>query len=147
MSSDPNQARHKTVYFLLPPSMALNSHFITTKDDHAGVALTVCTLLATWTVLCFVIRIHQRSSLRTTIGPDDIVCGVATVGNGKTRSALVSLLLIYCDDQVFAVIQTIVSGLAIAYGFGKSTELGPTRLQIINAEKVRQTTISLSVWE
>lgn len=89
-------------------------NFVTTKDDHAGIALTVCTLLATWTVLCYAVRVQQRMTLASgSFGPDDIVCGIATF---------------------FAIVQTIVSGVAISDGFGKSLSL-LTASQIVGAEK------------
>lgn len=56
--------------------------FITTVDDHGGIALTVCTVLATWTVLCCGIRIFVRTDYfwrGSSFGWDDIFCVIATV--------------------------------------------------------------------
>lgn len=54
--------------------------FITTPDDHGGTALVVCTLMATWAVLCWVVRLYMRSTVSGPFGVDDVVCTVATVG-------------------------------------------------------------------
>lgn len=67
-------------------SVASNStrSFVTTPEDHSGIALTVCTLLATWTVLCCGIRIFVRTDCfwrGSSMGWDDYFCAVATVGS------------------------------------------------------------------
>lgn len=88
-------------------------NFITTSQDHGGIALTICTLMATWVVLCFVVRMYMRATVSGPFGLDDIVCSVATV---------------------FGVIQMIVSASAISFGFGKALVL-LTPEQIGAAEK------------
>lgn len=66
-----------------PPTLPdLNSgprNFITTDQDHGGIALTISTLMATWVVLCFIVRIYMRATVSGPFGMDDIVCSVATV--------------------------------------------------------------------
>ena len=54
-------------------------NFTTTPDDHGGIALTVCTLLATWAVLCYFVRVYMRMTVCGPFGLDDIVCTGAMV--------------------------------------------------------------------
>lgn len=54
-------------------------NFITTDQDHGGIALTICTLMATWVVLCFIVRMYMRATVSGPFGLDDVVCSVATV--------------------------------------------------------------------
>lgn len=66
-----------------PPTLPdLNSgprSFITTDQDHGGIALVVCTLMATWVVLCFFVRLYMRATVSGPFGADDVVCSVSTV--------------------------------------------------------------------
>jgi hypothetical protein len=55
-------------------------NFITTPDDHGGIALTVSTLLMTWMILCCLIRIYLRADVNGPFGLDDLTVCVATVG-------------------------------------------------------------------
>ncbi|KAF2164019.1 hypothetical protein M409DRAFT_57116 [Zasmidium cellare ATCC 36951] len=87
--------------------------FITTDQDHGGIALTISTLMATWVVLCFFVRIYMRATVSGPFGMDDIVCSIATI---------------------FGVIQMIVSSAAVSFGFGKALEL-LTEAQIDQASK------------
>ena len=54
-------------------------NFTTTPDDHAGIALVICTLMTTWTILCFVVRVYMRLTASGPFGPDDVLTGLATV--------------------------------------------------------------------
>lgn len=66
----------------VPTLPDLNSgprNFITTDQDHGGIALTISTLMATWVVLCFMVRMYMRATVSGPFGLDDIVCSVATV--------------------------------------------------------------------
>ena len=53
--------------------------FTTTPDDHAGIALTVTTLLMVWSILLFLIRIYTRVEITGSFGLDDLFCTLATV--------------------------------------------------------------------
>lgn len=64
---------------LLPDLDSGPRNFITTDKDHGGIALTVCTLMGTWVVLCFGVRMFMRYTVSGPFGIDDIVCSVATV--------------------------------------------------------------------
>jgi hypothetical protein len=33
----------------------------------------------TWTLLCFMIRLYNRFMMRSSLGLDDVACGIATV--------------------------------------------------------------------
>jgi len=58
--------------------------FITTPDDHSGIALATATLLATWMLLCFFLRLFMRFTTSGPFGKDDLVCGIATVSQPTT---------------------------------------------------------------
>lgn len=66
-----------------PPTLPdMNSgprSFVTTDQDHGGIALVVCTLMATWVVLCFFVRVYMRATVSGPFGADDVVCSVSTV--------------------------------------------------------------------
>lgn len=64
---------------VLPDMNSGPRNFITTDQDHGGIALTICTLMATWVVLCFLVRCYMRATVSGPFGMDDIVCSVATV--------------------------------------------------------------------
>ncbi|KAM3420288.1 hypothetical protein BST61_g3574 [Cercospora zeina] len=100
-----------------PPSLPdLHSgprNFTTTAHDHGGVALTVCTLMATWVLLCFVVRCYMRATVSGPFGLDDIVCSVATM----------------CG-----LLQTTVASVSISYGVGKALHL-VTESHTVKAEK------------
>jgi len=98
---------------VLPDLNSGPRNFITTEDDHGGIAIVICTLMATWCVLCWIVRLWMRATVSGPFGTDDIVATIATI---------------------FAVIQMIVSCIAIMYGFGKSTVL-LSAANVINAEK------------
>lgn len=53
--------------------------FTTTNGDHAGIALVVTILLATWMVFCLLVRLYMRFTASGPFGKDDGVCVVATV--------------------------------------------------------------------
>ena len=53
--------------------------FTITPDDHGGVVVVVGCILMTWTLLCFMIRLYNRFAMRSSLGLDDFVCGIATV--------------------------------------------------------------------
>jgi hypothetical protein len=53
--------------------------FVTTDQDHGGVALVICTLMATWSVLCWIVRVYMRATVSAPFGVDDLVCTIATV--------------------------------------------------------------------
>ncbi|USW54166.1 hypothetical protein Slin15195_G074850 [Septoria linicola] len=100
----------------LPTLPDMNSgprNFITTDQDHGGIALTICTLMATWVVLCFGVRVYMRATVSGPFGLDDIICSVATI---------------------FGVLQMVVSSAAISFGFGKALVL-LSESQIVKASK------------
>ena len=53
--------------------------FTITTDDRGGVIVVVGCILMTWTLLCFMIRMYNRFTIRASLGLDDFACGVATV--------------------------------------------------------------------
>lgn len=59
--------------------------FITTDQDHGGIALMICTMMATWVVLCFLIRVFMRATVSGPFGLDDWVCSIATVSTRPER--------------------------------------------------------------
>lgn len=59
--------------------------FAITPDDHGGVIVVVGCILMTWTLLCFLIRLYNRFAMRSSLGLDDFVCGVATVFTSPER--------------------------------------------------------------
>ncbi|CAK4030819.1 hypothetical protein AC578_4288 [Lecanosticta acicola] len=97
----------------LPDLHSGTRSFITTDQDHGGIALVICTLMATWVVLCFFVRVYMRATVSGPFGADDILCSVSTV---------------------FGVVQAIVSAAAVSFGFGKYLEL-LTPSQIDRASK------------
>ncbi|KAF7195150.1 hypothetical protein HII31_03356 [Pseudocercospora fuligena] len=98
---------------ILPDLNSGPRNFITTDQDHGGVALTICTLMATWVVLCFMVRMYMRATVSGPFGKDDSVCSIATI---------------------FGVIQMIVASSAVSFGFGKALEL-LSESQITKASK------------
>lgn len=56
-----------------------NRPFVTTPDDHGGIALATMTLLATWMLLCFFLRLYMRFTSSGPFDKDDVVCGIGTV--------------------------------------------------------------------
>lgn len=64
---------------LLPDLNSGPRSFITTSQDHAGIALVMCTLLATWAVLCLIVRVYMRATVSGPFGKDDALCSLATV--------------------------------------------------------------------
>jgi hypothetical protein len=66
-----------------PPDLPdMNSgprNFVTTDQDHGGIALTIATLMSTWTILCFFVRVYMRATVSGPFGLDDFLCSVATV--------------------------------------------------------------------
>lgn len=67
--------------------------FTTTDKDHGGIALTICTLMATWVVLCYGIRVFMRLTVSGPFGVDDILCSIATVsGNNQDAQSLQKLM-------------------------------------------------------
>jgi len=58
-----------------------NGHrsFVTTADDHSGIALTITALLMTWSVLCLLIRLYTRKVFSNSFDLDDVFCILATV--------------------------------------------------------------------
>lgn len=64
---------------VLPDMNSGPRNFITTEQDHGGIALTICTLMATWVVLCFGVRIYMRATVSGPFGIDDIIFTAATV--------------------------------------------------------------------
>lgn len=52
--------------------------FVVDATDHGGVAVIVSTLLMTWSVLCFLIRIYTRQGA-SNLSVDDWLCLAATV--------------------------------------------------------------------
>jgi hypothetical protein len=53
--------------------------FTITTDDRDGVIVVVGCILMTWTLLCFMIRMYNRFTIRASLGLDDFTCGLATV--------------------------------------------------------------------
>ena len=53
--------------------------YITTDEDHSGIALVVTTLLGTYTVLCCTVRVITRSTATGPVGKDDLCCILGTV--------------------------------------------------------------------
>jgi hypothetical protein len=53
--------------------------FTITTDDRGGVIVVVGCILVTWTLLCFMIRMYNRFTIRASLGLDDFACGLATV--------------------------------------------------------------------
>ena len=53
--------------------------FIITPDDRGGLVVVFSTLLMTWMVLCFSIRVYNRLGYAGLLGADDFIAGVATV--------------------------------------------------------------------
>jgi hypothetical protein len=117
--------------------------FTITPDDHGGVIIVVGCVLMTWTLLCFMIRLYNRFAMRSSLGLDDFVCGVATVFaipeqqmSGYESNA----------GQVVGVAQTLLMCVAVSHGFGKSAVL-ETHGQIHTGEKaspdVHASTMSL----
>lgn len=105
--------------------------FTITPDDHGGVIVVVGCILMTWTLLCFMIRLYNRFAMRSSLGLDDFVCGIATVStfpvhrlNGQESNA----------GQVVGVAQTLLMCVAVSHGFGKSAVL-ETHGQIHKGEK------------
>lgn len=64
---------------VLPDMNSGPRNFITTEQDHGGIALTICTLMATWVVLCFGVRIYMRATVSGPFGIDDMIFTAATV--------------------------------------------------------------------
>jgi hypothetical protein len=94
--------------------------FTITPDDHGGVIIVVGCILMTWTLLCFMIRLYNRFAMRSSLGLDDFVCGIATVFtipmhwlNSQEPNA----------GQVVGVAQTLLMCVAVSHGFGKSAVL------------------------
>lgn len=85
----------------------------------------------TWTLLCFMIRLYNRFAMRSSLGLDDFVCGVATV-----FAIPVQRLNNYESNagQVVGVAQTLLMCVAVSHGFGKSAVL-ETYGQIHTGEK------------
>lgn len=54
-------------------------NFTITPDDHGGIIIVVGCILMTWTLLCFIIRLYNRWMNRSSLGLDDLSCGLATV--------------------------------------------------------------------
>jgi len=105
--------------------------FTITPDDHGGVIVVVGCILMAWTLLCFMIRLYNRFAMRSPLGLDDFVCGIATVftipmrrlkGEGSNAG------------QVVGVAQTLLMCVAVSHGFGKSAVL-ETHGQIHKGEK------------
>lgn len=53
--------------------------FMITKDDHGGIIVVVGCIMMTWTLLCFMIRMYNRFTIRASLGLDDFACGLSTV--------------------------------------------------------------------
>jgi hypothetical protein len=53
--------------------------FVTTDQDHGGIALVICTMMASWSVLCWMVRLYMRATVSAPFGVDDLVCTIATV--------------------------------------------------------------------
>lgn len=99
-------------------------NFVTTPDDHGGIALTVCTVLATWTVTCYVIRIHARKNVKEELEADDWLCTIATVSILSTKESpntIIDDLTVY-SAQICCTTQSVLSCISIANGFGKSLD-------------------------
>lgn len=62
--------------------------FVVTPSDHGGVAVIVSTLLMTWSILCFLIRIYTRQNGPRMFGVDDWLCLAATVSASLVRPFL-----------------------------------------------------------
>lgn len=105
--------------------------FTITPDDHGGVIIVVGFILMTWTLLCFMIRLYNRFAMRSSLGLDDFVCGIATV-----LTIPVSRLNSQESNsgQVVGVAQTLLMCVAVSHGFGKSDVL-ETHGQIHTGEK------------
>ena len=117
--------------------------FTITPDDHGGVIIVVGCILMTWTLLCFLIRLYNRFAMRSSLGLDDFVCGIATVfafPEQRLNSHESN------TGQVVGVAQTLLMCVAVSNGFGKSAVL-ETYGQIYTGEKaslhVRTLTIKL----
>ena len=67
------------VLITLPDLNSGPRNFITTTSDHGGIALVVCTLMATWVVLFFMLRVYMRMTSSGPFAVDDWVCALATV--------------------------------------------------------------------
>lgn len=76
---------------VLPDMNSGPRNFITTEQDHGGIALTICTLMATWVVLCFGVRIYMRATVSGPFGIDDIIFTAATVCRAMSFSCPFSL--------------------------------------------------------
>lgn len=76
---------------VLPDMNSGPRNFITTEQDHGGIALTICTLMATWVVLCFGVRIYMRATVSGPFGIDDIIFTAATVCRAMFFSCPLSL--------------------------------------------------------
>ncbi|KAK5136331.1 hypothetical protein LTR08_003704 [Meristemomyces frigidus] len=77
--------------------------FTITPDDHGGIVVVVSTLLMTWMVLCYTIRVFNRLAYSASLGVDDLIAGLAT--------------------KVIGVVQTLVACVSVSHGFGKATAL------------------------
>jgi len=64
--------------------------FTITTEDRGGVIIVVGCILMTWTLLCFMIRMYNRFTIRASLGLDDFACGLATV-RANRRFAIVRL--------------------------------------------------------
>jgi hypothetical protein len=64
--------------------------FTITTEDRGGVIVVVGCILMTWTLLCFMIRMYNRFTIRASLGLDDFACGLATV-RANRRFAIVRL--------------------------------------------------------
>lgn len=105
--------------------------FTIKPDDHGGVIIVVGCILMTWTLLCFLIRLYNRFAMRSSLGLDDFVCGIATV-------FAISMQRLYNHKsnagQVVGVAQTLLMCVAVSNGLGKSAVL-ETYGQIHTGEK------------
>ncbi|TQB70899.1 hypothetical protein MPDQ_007993 [Monascus purpureus] len=87
--------------------------YILTPTDRRGVVVIAATLLMSWMVLLFLIRLYTRLGINGPLGVDDLLTGIGTI---------------------FGIAQVGVTLKAISYGFGSSQELlSPS--QISNLDK------------
>lgn len=63
------------------PSSVPDGHraYHVTDTDQSGHIVIVSTLLMSWMVLCFFIRIYIRSDINGPFGLDDLVAGIGSV--------------------------------------------------------------------
>ena len=98
--------------------------FTITADDHGGVIVVVGCILMTWTLLCFMIRMYNRFTIRASLGLDDFACALATV---RAQFKLQADSTLHSNiNQAVGVAQTLMMCVAVSYGFGKSHALSST---------------------